>query len=122
MSILPKSLIVLVCGGRDNENIELIYSVLDELHANFSIIKLIHGAARGVDRIAGNWAAERGVPCISHPANWLKYGRSAGLRRNQEMLDNHDVDLVVAFKGGRGTAHMVGLAKKHLIQVAEPEK
>lgn len=31
------------------------------------------------------------------------YGKAAGAIRNQQMLDEGKPDLVVAFKGGRGT-------------------
>ena len=39
--------------------------------------------------------------------------------RNQQMIDEGKPDLVVAFKGGTGTADMVRRAKKHNIKVIE---
>jgi len=39
--------------------------------------------------------------------------------RNQKMLDDNKVDLVVAFPGGKGTADMVERAKKANIEVRE---
>jgi hypothetical protein len=67
---------------------------------------IIHGGASGADRLAGEWAASRGIPVEVHPADWQKYGRAAGPIRNQQMIDRKP-DMVVAFPGGRGTADMV---------------
>ena len=39
--------------------------------------------------------------------------------RNQQMIDEGKPDLVVAFKGGTGTADMTRRAKKHNIKVIE---
>ena len=50
---------VLVCGGRDFDDAGLIISVLDRLHTEKSFTVLMHGNARGTDRIA---AWRRGVP------------------------------------------------------------
>src|SRR5262245_14640856 len=40
---------------------------------------VIHGAARGVDRLAGEVAAALGFEVIACPADWKKFGRAAGL-------------------------------------------
>jgi len=53
---------VLVCGGRDFDDVGLMISVLDRLHTEKSFTVLIHGNARGADRIADDWAWRRGVP------------------------------------------------------------
>ena len=49
---------------------------------------------------------------------WTRYGNSAGPIRNCEMLLQAP-DLVVAFKGGKGTAHMVAVARKKGVKVLE---
>ena len=71
---------------------------------------LIHGAARGADSLAGEWASTRAVPVKIFPADWQTHGRSAGHIRNAQMLREGKPDLVVAFPGGRGTADMVAKA------------
>ena len=43
------------------------------------------------------------------PADWS--GRSGGIDRNIQMLEDAEPNLIVAFPGGRGTAHMVKLAR-----------
>lgn len=110
---------VLVCGGRDFDRQEVVDSFLDELLAEVDITLIIHGAARGADLLGASWAHRRGINVLAFPANWKKYGRSAGHVRNAQMLKDGNPDLVVAFPGGRGTAHMVNIAKAANIKVKE---
>jgi hypothetical protein len=97
---------VLVTGGRGFSNHTLLLTTLDRLHAVHPFTTLIHGGACGADRLAGEWAASRGIPVEVYLADWQKYGRAAGPIRNQQMIDRKP-DMVVAFPGGRGTADMV---------------
>ena len=62
--------------------------------------------------MAGRYARENDIPCRDFPAEWQRYGRSAGYRRNQRMLDERKPDLVVAFPGGRGTENMVKISRQ----------
>jgi RimJ/RimL family protein N-acetyltransferase len=105
---------VLVCGGRDFEDAELLYRTLDELPRPCCII---HGAARGADALAAEWAHSRQQLQMPFPAQWSLYGRAAGMHRNIQMLEQGEPDLVVAFEGGRGTAHMVRTSRAAGVQV-----
>lgn len=109
---------VLVCGGRDYANQQQLETVLDSLDSDY-YTTLIHGAARGADTLAAMWAASRFMEVKPFPADWDKYGRSAGAIRNQRMLDEGKPDLVVAFPGGAGTALMVKLARKAGVEVLQ---
>lgn len=102
---------LLVTGGRDFDDAEMITAVLDTLHAQHGFIVLIHGNASGVDRLCGQWAANSGVAVQACPADWKRYGRGAGPIRNRQLLDEQP-DLLVAFPGGKGTADMVKVATK----------
>ena len=44
---------LLVCGGRDFDDVEFAVTHLTRLHETRGITELIHGAARGADTIAG---------------------------------------------------------------------
>ena len=110
---------VLVCGGRDYSDKVSVYSVLDSIAREEPIV-LIHGDARGADRLADEWAVERGVPVVRMPANWKQYGLRAGPVRNAAML-NLKPDRVVAFTGGRGTADMVRRAEEAGVTVWKVE-
>lgn len=128
---------ILVCGGRDYKDLTRVCSVLDDLHFGTGpdggiggkqrlITCVITGAARGADAMAEEWARHRQVRYRGYPAQWDLHGKSAGPRRNRDMLlAEHVPDfgrvlgLVVAFPGGRGTADMVRLANEAGIKVME---
>lgn len=105
---------VLVCGGRDYSNWQRVYDTLDDC----DVTLLIQGGAAGADRHARCWAEDRRVPFLQVPAQWERYGRSAGVLRNAQMLD-HEPDLVIAFPGGPGTADMVRRARARNVTVRE---
>jgi len=116
---------VLACGGRDNFDREGIYATLDAIHDLHTIDVLIEGEAKGADSIARAWAEEQQHPAVlvaPFPAQWDKFGKSAGPIRNKQMLDDGQPDLVVAFPTGRlseskGTLNMVQQAQKAGIRV-----
>ena len=102
---------VLVCGGRDYSNRAHLYEVLDKVNYSGDV-QICHGAARGADTLAGDWAADRGVISHEFPADWNKHGRAAGPIRNKQMLDEFKPNVVIAFPGGAGTQNMIRLARK----------
>jgi SLOG family YspA-like protein len=113
---------VLVCGGRDFNDSELMISVLDRLHTENLFTVLIHGNARGADTIADSWASRRGIPREPYgvpQGEWDKIGKKAGPLRNQQMLEEGKPDLVVAFPGGGGTKDMVRRAVKAGVSIHE---
>lgn len=110
---------VLVCGGRDFSDTLTAYSLLDKYHKEYQFDVVIEGDARGADRIAGFWARRNKLDNLKFPAEWDKYGKSAGYIRNKQMLDEGKPDLVIAFPGGRGTENMIKLAKEAGVEVIE---
>ena len=97
---------VLVCGGRNFSDFKLLEQILDELDIDI----IVHGDARGADRLSHNYALKNNIPVNKYPADWKRYGKSAGPVRNLQMLREEEPDLIVAFPGGRGTQHMVTAA------------
>lgn len=110
---------VLVCGGRDFRNKELLNQVLNDLAKVEIVDCIIEGDAEGADRLAGFWAKKHRVDLKLFPANWNLHKKSAGPIRNQKMLDEGKPDLVIAFPGGKGTAHMIKIAKEAGVPVKE---
>lgn len=111
---------ILICGGRDYINTEHLHSVLNELLQEFDgPVAIIHGNAKGADKLAGEYGKLYGYAVISVDANWDFYSKSAGHIRNYWMLKFCEPDLVIAFPGGRGTAGMVEKARKAGVEVKE---
>ena len=108
-------MIVLVCGGVDFARSDVVDEVLSKLP--FKITLLVHGAARGADMLAALWAMDSGVEHDPNPPDWLKYKEDARFIRNSEMLVKHDIGLVIAFPGGKGTADMKKKAGEKSIEV-----
>lgn len=102
---------VLVCGGRDFSDWELLKKQLNQLHSQYDFSVLIYGGARGADTLAATWAAISGVSTLQFLALWQTNGRSAGPIRNQQMIDEGKPNLCIAFKGGKGTSDMVARAE-----------
>ena len=110
---------VLVCGGQAYADQAHLAVSLEALNAARPFTHLIHGAASGADSLAGRWAEERGIAVRAFPAAWDRHGKAAGPLRNQQMLDESQPDLVIAFPGGRGTADMVERATLAGVPVLE---
>ena len=110
---------VIVCGGRDWDRRELTFQELDRLRAELGITTVVHGAARGADNLAGEWARARNIAARDFPAQWNKFGRRAGFLRNQQMLDEGRPDAVIAFPGGAGTRGMMRIAREAGVPVID---
>lgn len=104
---------VIVAGGRDFNNYELLRSKLDYYLSNLDNISIVSGGARGADRLGENYAIEKGLKLVMFPANWNEYGKRAGFIRNKEMAEY--ATHLVAFWDGKsiGTKHMIDLAKEY---------
>lgn len=107
---------LLICGSRDWTNKQLIKKELIELLETTKIEVIIHGGCRGADLLAGEVAKELNIPVEEYLADWKKHGKSAGPKRNQQMLDEGKPTFVLAFHDdideSKGTKDMVLRAKK----------
>lgn len=87
-----------------------MWSVLRKGYGRYDV--LIQGEAPGADSVAKAWAWNNGVPTEDYTADWKRYGKSAGPRRNAQMLKDGKPDIVLAFIDkpfleSRGTRDMV---------------
>jgi len=111
---------ILVCGGRHYDDGDFLNSALNGLLREYEWFEaLIEGGATGADRLARDWAMERGIPTVTFTANWKKWGLAAGIIRNKHMIDVMKPDMVIAFPGGRGTQHMSNYALSCGIKLLE---
>lgn len=73
---------------------------------------IVSGGARGPDTYAIDYAEEHSIPYVVFNAEWDKYGRGAGHRRNMEMAIQ--ATELLAFWDGRsaGTKNMIQWMQK----------
>lgn len=115
---------MLVCGGREFDDLQLFIDVMKSIEEKKEFaarqpVVIIEGGAKGADFLARCWAKYCGYQHEPYPADWKKYGRSAGYIRNKQMLDEGRPDFVVAFPGGSGTEDMVQQTRARSIEVIE---
>lgn len=110
---------VIICGGRDLDDKEFVFSQLDKINQLYDLTFIITGGARGADFWANMWAAHNHKEVRVYQADWEKLGRAAGIIRNKQMLTDAKPELVIAFEGGKGTENMVKIATKAGIPVVE---
>lgn len=130
-----------MCGDREWSDRHIVADILEGLlttaQLNFDTpLTIIDGCARGADCIGGDffsgmrkgeacgrWDGSEGrygshvnVEHLHFPADWKKFDRAAGPIRNQQMLDEGEPQIVIAFHNNiaesKGTADMVKRAKK----------
>ena len=98
-----------IIGGRDFNDYEKVVEVLSKYN---DITEIISGGAKGADSLAEKYAQEKNIPLTIFPANWKKYGKSAGVIRNRDIVKNSDI--LFSFWDGKskGTANSIALARK----------
>lgn len=112
---------IAVTGGRDFNEPTLVRTVFDGIGLCYDDV-LVHGGCRGADQICARIAATQYYATTeTHPADWKRWGKAAGPKRNREMLES-DIDLLIAFPGGRGTYNCVMTARQLGIPVMEVGK
>lgn len=93
---------VLVTGSRDWPNPNMIRELLDDLLWEHGELTVVHGDARGADKIASSWCTDTmavGPGLVTEerwPAQWDKHGKAAGIIRNGEMVSQW-ADVCLAF-------------------------
>jgi hypothetical protein len=106
---------VIIAGSRAiNEYTSVCLAVQ---RSGFPISRVLSGMAAGVDTLAIRYAAENGLPLDAYPAQWSKWGRSAGYKRNVQMAHNADGLIAVWDGQSRGTRHMIEVTKARGLQV-----
>lgn len=77
--------ICLVAGSRSFDDYELLSQTLDNLLSNQPKVAIVSGGAKGADSLAERYAREHNLPLKVFPADWNRFGKSAGYKRNRQM-------------------------------------
>jgi hypothetical protein len=100
---------IAIVGSRTYSDLKAVRDFVLSLPGGSTVVT---GGAKGVDTVAELAALERADLDVEiYPAEWKRYGKSAGYRRNFDIV--RAADEVVAFWDGtsRGTAHTIRLAR-----------
>jgi hypothetical protein len=113
-----KRLAIIACGSRNWVDEAAVFRSLDVMRER-RLDLVIHGASRGADLIACEWARLCNVQRLALPAQWDRDGKSAGPIRNAAMLtilqqlESFGYDIEVhgwPLGESRGTRHMMKIA------------
>ena len=122
-------LVIVAGGGRDLDwPLDEITAALLQASAGRPVALLLHGGARGADRLIDHTARSLAWPVEMIPAEWGRYGRAAGPLRNglllrralEQAAPSQASVLVVAFPGASGTASLVRQARHLIAADGEP--
>lgn len=109
---------VIIAGGRDFNDYDLLMKKVSSLLRNqYKGIEVVSGGAKGADALGEKYAVDSNMSLKEFHADWDRYGKSAGYRRNVEMAEY--ADALIAFWDGRskGTKHMIDIAKSKGLKV-----
>ena len=107
---------LIIAGGREFNDISYLS---ETVNANYDVedLEIVCGMARGADHLGLCFANSNQLPIHKFPAEWDKYGKSAGYRRNAEMATFSDSLLAFWDGKSKGTKHMIDLAEKNGLAV-----
>lgn len=116
---------VIICGSRDFNDYELLKQKCDiylsnKIEKGFKIV-VLSGCCKGADTLGEKYATEKGWEIKKFPANWDKYKKSAGYRRNRLMAEVGNACIAFYKEGSenKGTKMMVDIAIKGKLLVRE---
>ena len=99
----------IIAGSRNITDYNVLLQAIQE--CPFSISTILSGTARGVDKMGERFAVEQKIPLEKYPADWNKYGKSAGYKRNELMAEKAEALLSIWDGKSKGTKNMINIAK-----------
>lgn len=106
---------IIVAGSRSFNDYKLLSTKLDYYLSNRvqnDTVVIISGTAAGADSLGEKYAKEHNLQVEQFPADWDKYGKSAGYRRNLQMAEHADACVVFWDGESKGAKYMIDIAKK----------
>jgi glycerophosphoryl diester phosphodiesterase len=100
---------VIIAGSRTITDAYLVRKAVED--SGFTVTEVVCGLARGADQLGRLYAQRNKIPVKEFPADWKKFGRAAGVKRNREMALYADALIAVWDGYSRGTKNMIETAK-----------
>ena len=110
-----------VIGSRDINDTELINKHLNYLIkvlisknviSNIKDLLIVSGGARGVDKLAKQYAIDNHIMNINLLADWDTFKNAAGMVRNKHIIRHSQRVIAFQYNGSKGTQNGIDHAKK----------
>lgn len=110
---------LIIAGSREFDDYDLLRDVIIRTYPDPYLVieEIVSGTARGADKLGERFASQFGIRLKQFPANWERWGKSAGYIRNADMAVY--ANALLAFWDGesKGTRHMIDTAIKKELTV-----
>ena len=107
---------IVIAGCRNYSDYEEAKSFINlclyELHKEHTIV-ILSGTSSGADAIGERYALENDFQIEKYPADWKRFGRSAGPIRNKQMAENFDFAICFWDGKSKGTKSMIDYVRKY---------
>src|SRR5690554_6436557 len=97
---------IAIVGSRSFTDYEYMKDVLGFIDSDDTIVS---GGARGADALGKRLSKDIGCGYKEFPAQWDKFGKSAGYRRNVDIIKASDVVAAFWDEKSKGTKHSIDL-------------
>ncbi len=108
---------LITAGSRNFIDYDLFKQEVANIIGDNTDVTIVSGMARGADAMGVKYADDNNLALKKFPADWDRYGKSAGYRRNEEMAAYADTCICFWDGKSKGTAHMIDLAKRYGLKI-----
>jgi hypothetical protein len=105
----------IIAGSRKGVHMWQVY--VATLDCGWTISTVLSGRAAGADTLGEQWAAVNAIPVEPYPADWQRYGKRAGMLRNDAMACRAEALIALWYNGSPGTRHMIECAERRGLRV-----
>ncbi|MBI9041827.1 DUF2493 domain-containing protein [Lutibacter sp.] len=82
---------IIIAGSRTFTDYKKLCEVCDNILQDQTGVEIVSGADyKGADLHGEKYAAEKGFKLTKFPADWKRFGRAAGPKRNEQMANYAD--------------------------------
>ncbi len=74
--------------------------------------EIVSGGARGIDSCAKKYALEHSIKCTEFLPEYSRFGKSAPLKRNLQIIEYADIVIAIWDGKSRGTKYVIEQCKK----------
>lgn len=104
---------VAIIGSRSINDLSLLEKIWKDLQMPYIDISIISGGAKGADTNGEEFANKYNMPIIIYKPDWNRFGKSAGFRRNIDIIKNCDICIAIWDGKSQGTKHSMDLCKAY---------